>query len=88
MTDVADHTTAPIPSTPVPPPPMKHRNFRLDDETWFAASRIAELRGSRISDVMRELARGYVRRHKRLLDGDAVWEAKLREIRAARTDDR
>lgn len=63
---------------------MKHRNFRLDDETWFAASRIAELQGTRISDIARDLFRGYVRRHKRLLEGDAVWEAKLRELRAAR----
>jgi hypothetical protein len=65
---------------------LKHRNFRLDDETWFGVSRIAELRGTRISDVMRDLARGYFRRHKRLLEGDAIWEAKLREIRGDETE--
>jgi hypothetical protein len=60
---------------------MKHRNFRLDDETWFAASRVAELMGSRISDVAREFFRGYVRRHKRLLDKDPEWQARLTKFR-------
>jgi len=57
---------------------MKHRGFRLDDETWYAASRIAELQGSRISDVARDFFRGYVRRHKRLLDDDPVWQEQRR----------
>lgn len=78
MTLVAVSGPAPIASPLVPPEPMKHRNFRLEDETWFAAVRIAELRGSRVSDVAREFFRGYVRRHKRLLEGDAVWEAQVK----------
>lgn len=78
MTVVAWRCRGPITSTGVAPEPMKHRNFRLDDSTWKAASRIAELRGERISDAMRELVRGYVRRHKKLLDSDPVWQAELR----------
>lgn len=62
-----------ITSPDVPPKPLKHRNFRLDDRTWFAASRIAELRGSRISDVARDFFRGYVRRHAKLIENDPVW---------------
>lgn len=62
----------------VPPEPMRHRNFRLDDETWFAASRIAAIKGQRISDVMRDLARNYVTRHKRLLADDVRWAEYLR----------
>lgn len=76
MTAVAEINTLPIPSPLVAVPPMKHRNFRLDDETWEAASRIAELRKERISDVMRTLVRGYVRRHRRLLDSDPEWQAR------------
>jgi len=81
MTLVAVSGPAPIASPFVPPEPMKHRNFRLDDETWFAALRIAELRGSRISDVARDFFRGYVRRHKRLLVGDAIWDAQVKRAR-------
>lgn len=76
MTSVADLGQVQIPSTPVAIKPMRHRNFRLDDETWDAASRIAELRNERISDVMRTLVRGYVRRHKRLLDSDPEWQSR------------
>lgn len=49
---------------------MRHRNFRIDDRTWRDAVRIAELRDERISDVMRDLVKGYVRRHRKLLDPD------------------
>lgn len=55
---------------------MRHRNFRLDDETWFAASRIAELTDERISDVMRSLVQGYVRKNRKLLENDPVWQAR------------
>lgn len=67
-----------IASPDVPPEPMKHRNFRLDNRTWRAAHRIAELHNQRISDVARDLFRGYVRRHKKLLDNDPVWQEMLR----------
>lgn len=69
MTLVADCGSSGIASAPVVPP-MRHRNFRLDDATWRDASRIAELRGERISDVMRDLVKGYVRKHRKLLDAD------------------
>jgi hypothetical protein len=49
---------------------MRHRNFRLDDATWRDAVRIAELRDERISDVMRSLVKGYVAKHRKLLDED------------------
>ena len=69
MTLVASCGSSGIASDPVVPP-MRHRNFRLDDATWRDASRIAELRGERISDVMRELVKGYVRKHRKLLEAD------------------
>ena len=81
MTIVATYGRPPITSADVPPQPMKHRNVRMDDETWWAISRIAELRGIRVSDVMRDLARGYHRRHKKLLDNDPVWQERLRRAR-------
>jgi hypothetical protein len=49
---------------------MKHRNFRTDDATWRDAVRIAELRDERISDVMRALLKGYVAKHRKLLEAD------------------
>jgi predicted GIY-YIG superfamily endonuclease len=57
---------------------MRHRNFRLADDLWADAARIAALRDERISDVMRSLVRGYVAKHRKLLDAD----------RAASTDGR
>lgn len=49
---------------------MRHRNFRLDDATWRDAVRIAELRDERISDVLRSLVKGYVAKHRKLLEAD------------------
>lgn len=60
------------------PQPMRHRNFRLDDETWFALTRIAEIQDKRTSDIMRDLVRGYVRRNRRLLDNDSKWQERSR----------
>jgi len=57
---------------------MRHRNFRLDDETWFALTRIAEIQDKRTSDIMRDLVRGYVRRNRRLLDNDSKWQERSR----------
>lgn len=57
-------------------PPKRHRNFRIEDEVWFALARIAELRGERTSEVMRQLAKGYVARHRKLLADDPVWQAR------------
>jgi hypothetical protein len=74
MTVVAERGPTPITSSDVPVEPMKHRNFRLDNRTWKAASRIADLRRERISDVLRDFVRGYVRRHRKLLDDDPVWQ--------------
>lgn len=69
MTIVATYGPTPVACDSVVPP-MRHRNFRLDDTTWQDASRIAELRGERISDVMRTLVKAYVTRHRKLLDKD------------------
>lgn len=55
---------------------MRHRNVRMDDETWMAASRIAQLRGERISDVVRNLVRGYVARNRKLLENDPEWQRR------------
>lgn len=57
---------------------MKHRNVRMDDATWLAASRIAELKGERISDVVRTLVKGYVSRNRKLLDNDPEWQARTK----------
>jgi hypothetical protein len=62
-------------------PPKRHRNFRIEDEVWFALARIAELRRERTSEVMRQLAKGYVQRHRKLIEDDPVWLAKLEELR-------
>jgi hypothetical protein len=81
MTIVATPGPTPVACESVAVPPKKHRNFRIEDETWFALSRIAELRRERTSEVMRELAEGYVRKHRRLIADDPTWLAKLEEIR-------
>lgn len=70
MTIVATSGPTNVGSRSVPPAPMRHRNFRADDATWNDALRIAELRNERISDVMRTLLRGYVTKHRKLLEGD------------------
>lgn len=70
MTAIAEHGPTPLTSPAVPPQPMRHHNVRVDDATWKAALRIADLRGERISDVIREFLRGYVRRHRKLLEDD------------------
>lgn len=81
MTVVAPDGPTPITFAGVPPKPMKHRNVRMDDETWFAASRLAEMYDQRISDLVRDLLRRYVSRHRKELDEDAVWQERLRKAR-------
>lgn len=79
MTIVATCGPTPVACESVAVPPKRHRNFRIEDETWFALSRIAELRGERTSEVMRQLAKGYVTRHRKLLTDDPVWLARQDE---------
>lgn len=67
MTPIAERDGRGITSRAVPEP-MRHRNFRLEEATWRDAVRIAELRDERISDVMRDMVRGYVRKHRKLLE--------------------
>lgn len=78
MTAVATFGPTPVPCDPVPVEPMKHRNFRIEDDVWKALSRIAAIRKERTSEVMRQLAKGYVARHRKLLAEDPVWQAYLR----------
>lgn len=86
MTLVATTGPTPVPCRSVAVPPKRHRNFRIEDETWFALARIAELRRERTSEVMREFAEGYVRKHRRLIENDPAWQAKLAELRATTED--
>lgn len=76
MTVVGTFGATPVPCGVVAIPPKRHRNFRIEDEVWFALARIAELRGERTSEVMRQLAKGYVARHRKLLADDPVWQAR------------
>jgi hypothetical protein len=86
MTLVATTGPTPVACESVAVPPKRHRNFRIEDETWFALARIAELQRERTSEVMRELAEGYVRKHRKLIENDPVWLAKLAELRASTED--
>ena len=82
MTAVATYGPTSLRCRDVAVVPKKHRNVRMDSRTWFAASRIAELQGQRISDVVRDLLKGYVSKNRRLIEHDAKWLAKLAEIEA------
>lgn len=86
MTAVATFGPTPVPCEPVAIQPKRHRNFRIEDEVWFALARIAELQGERTSEVMRQLAKGYVARHRRMIANDPVWLAKLQELRTQQGD--
>lgn len=81
MTVVATYGPTPIPFANVPPKPMKHRNVRMDDETWFALSRLAELDNQRISDRVRDLFRRDVAKNRRRLEEDPVWQERLKRAR-------
>src|SRR5882757_9550475 len=74
MTVVATCGPTSIRSASVATEPMKHRNVRMDDRTWLAAARVAELKGQRISDLVRSLLRGVVTRNRKLLENDPVWQ--------------
>lgn len=86
MTIVATFGVTPVPCDAVPVPPKKHRNFRIEDDLWFALARIAELRRERTSEVMRQLVKGYVARHRKLLAEDPVWQ-KREQDQAGESDD-
>lgn len=81
MTIVATSGATPIAFAVVPPKPMKHRNVRMDDETWFAVSRLAELSNQRVSDRVRDLLERDISRNRKLLEEDEVWQARLRRAR-------
>lgn len=80
MTIVATPGPTPVPSEHVTIPPKRHRNFRIEDREWFALARLCEIRGERTSDVMRRLVRAELARHRKVLDADPVWQAKLAEL--------
>lgn len=81
MTVVAENGPTSITSADVAPKPMKHRNVRMDDETWFAASRLAEMDNQRISDRVREMLKRDVARNRKRLEADPVWQERLRKYR-------
>lgn len=81
MTIVATFGATPVPSEAVAIPPKRHRNFRVEDEIWLTAARIAELRNERTSDVMRDFLKGYISRNRRLVVDDPVLEQRLVEAR-------
>lgn len=56
------------------PENKKLYNVRVRPSLWEDARKIAELRGDRISEVIRTLLEGYVRRHRKLLDSPEVSE--------------
>jgi len=84
MTTVATFGATPVPSEAVAIPPKRHRNFRIEDEVWLTLARIAELRNERTSDVMRDLVKGYISRHRRLVADDPVLEKQLADLRERR----
>lgn len=79
MTTVATFGATPVTSEAVAIPPKRHRNFRIEDELWLTAARIAELRNERTSDVLRDFLKGYVSRNRRLVVDDPVLEKRLAE---------
>ena len=60
---------------------MKHRNVRMDDETWFAVSRLAEINNQRVSDRVRDLLARDIARNRKVLDEDPVWQTRLARFR-------
>jgi hypothetical protein len=42
----------------------RQRGFRIPDDLYEAARRIAELRGDELSEIVRRALRAYVRRHE------------------------
>ena len=81
MTTVATFGATPVTSEAVAIPPKRHRNFRIEDDVWLTLSRIAELRNERTSDVMRDLVKGYISRHRRLVADDPVLARQLADLR-------
>lgn len=49
---------------------MRHRNFRIEDDTWSDALLAAELCDERMSDVLRDFVRAYVRKRRKLIDAE------------------
>jgi hypothetical protein len=58
------------------PENLKLYNVRVKPSIWEDARKIAELRGDRISDVIRDFLKGYVRRHRSLLTDTAERESE------------
>lgn len=81
MTTVATFGATAVTSESVAIPPKRHRNFRVEDEIWLTAARIAELREERTSDVMRDFLKGYISRHRKLVADDPVLAHRLAEAR-------
>jgi len=84
MTTVATFGATPVTSEAVAIPPKQHRNFRIEDDLWLTAARIAELRNERTSDVMRDLVKGYVARYRKLVADDPVLPRRIAELREQR----
>ncbi len=47
---------------------MKSYNVRIKPSVWDTARKIAEAKGDRISDVIRDLLKEYIRRNRKILD--------------------
>lgn len=52
----------------MPVEPMKTYNVRVRPSTWETARKIADARGERISDVIRDFLKEYVRKNRKVLD--------------------
>lgn len=61
---------------------MRHRNFRIEDELWIEATRIAELRGERLSQVLRDEVKGHIAKHQHLIADDPVLAQQIADLRA------
>ncbi len=81
MTAVATFGATSVTCAAVPVPPKKHRNFRVEDELWFAFAFVAEMDRERTSDRIRRLLREDVRKHQRQLNANPKWQTKLAELR-------
>jgi hypothetical protein len=52
----------------MPPENLKLYNVRVRPTLWEQARKVAEARGGRISDVIREQLKDYVHKHRKLLE--------------------
>lgn len=63
---------------------MRHRNFRIEDEIWIEATRIAELRGERLSQVLRDEIKREIAKYQHLIADDPVLAQRIADLRAKR----